>query len=373
MYLIVTEVKNNTLLTDFILLESYAKRGLSSLYKTSKAKLKDTKNTLWTNFFNIKTEYNAYFKNFHPNYDESKIGLISLKNNVVKFYNDISDFIILEMENRTIVIDEDWEDDIAILKSKYKVKTEYTEVFQKIIEMRKDGDEVAYTFLRDLIMENAINDEDVIEVLMVHITSHLNLRFKSGAYELADDVLAFYEIGVKNGYYLTDGKMSPRRFLNIVNTACSLEKQDWAKAFTHDYKHLLESKRKRDIILLCDAAITFADGDFISVANMLNINRFKDFDLEYRARLLKLQSNVELEKENMTYIVDEIRSFKYYIKRNMPRMNEATLKGTQTLFTYIERIIYDKVENIQDDLAKEKYVMLGKWLNKTISDKLGIK
>lgn len=370
LFLTTSEVKKNKQLFDAILLESYAKRGLSSVYYASKHSLKNHSPSLWNNYFKLKVEYNSYFKGFYQNYEESKIGLESLKNTLVKFYNDISDFIILEMENRMIVLGENWKEEINVLKIKYKESSDFTYIFDKIIEMRKHEDENAYYYLRDQLIANLIADEDIVEVLMVHITSYLNLRFKSGEYQLADDVLTFYEIGVRNGYYLTDGKMSPRRFLNIVNTACSLEKQNWAKDFKNDYKHLLESKFEKDIVLLCNAAISFADEDFISVSNILNVNRFKDFDLEYRARLLKLQSHIEIEKENTTYIIDEIKSFKLYIKRNMTQMNEATLKGTQTLLTYIERIVHGKLDHIEEDLAEEKYLMLGKWLNKTIKEKV---
>jgi len=370
LFLATREIKKNRQLLTPILLDSYAAQGLSFLFTDLKNEIEETDNGLWTDYYRIKAEQIAYYKGFYQNYDESKIGIQKLSERIQHFNKDISDFVILEMLNRSLVLNEDWKDEIALLKNTKSIATKYTNIFQRVVEMRESENEASYQFLRNEIINNSSLDEEIIEVLMVHITSFLNRRFIKGEYNLADDVLEFYTIGVMNGYYLTDGKMSPRRFLNIVNTACSLEKQEWANKFTLDFNHLLENKHRENVVLLSEAAVQFADGDFQEVSKLLNVKRFKDFDLEYRARLLKLQSNIETEKDNLSYIQDEIRSFKFYIKRNETKMSEPTMKGTKTLLKYLERMIDNNIENIEEDLSQEKYLMLGRWLKKSIAEQL---
>lgn len=372
-FLIEKEIKSNRQLKNSILIESYAKRGLTTHFLQVKNDLRQNEmNSLWSNHYQLRAEYNAYFNGFYQNYDESKEGLIRLHESMVNFKKDISDFIQLEMINRNIVLDENWDQEIAKMQNPDLIQTKYTEIFDLVISMRKHNNENAYHELRKIILKDDMENNEIVEILMVHLTSYLNLRFKKGEYHLADDVLAFYRIGITNGYYLTNGKITPRRLLNIVNTACSLKKQKWAQEFVSDFDHLLDTKLRDDIVLLCKAAIHFADEEFDAVSDILNTKRFKNFDLEYRARLLKLQSNVEIEQHNHSYILDEIRSFKFYLKRNESKLNIATVKGTKTLLNYIERIIEKDLNNIKEDLQLEKYIMMGRWLNKTIDKKLNI-
>jgi len=369
LYLAIQTVVSNPLLKSSALLDNYAARGISTLFHDLKDEIDTHSTSIWDNYHRIHSEFLSYFKGFYPNYTESRSGLLRLITSILHFTKDISDFVMLELVNRSLILNEDWKDQIAALEVATETRTKFSNLFEQVFSMRKDESETAYRHLREEIINGHTLEPEIIEILMVHITSFLNRRFKKGEYKLAADILEFYTIGVRNGYYLTDGKMSNRRFLNIVNTACSLGKQDWAFQFTEDFAHLLQQNQRSNVEQLCRAAVHFANNDFGEASLILSTHKFNDFDIEYRARLLKLQSNVEIEKDNYSYIKDEIRSFHYYLKRNSTKMSEATRLGTKTLLKYLDRVLKNDLDEIEEDLNSEKYLMLGRWLRKSIREK----
>jgi len=363
-YMVQSHLEKNPPHKSAILAAALADRGAKDLfYKFSKTQENQHTDDLWQHYYSMAMYFNSYFGGFHDTYDSSKLALQSLSTELATFYSELSHFISLEMINREQVLQEDWQQSIIQLTTPNEITTPKTTTFKQLEELRLKGSRRSFDYLTKYLQQSESKKTVVNEIILVHLLSFINRQEKAGNHEYTKELLALYTWGVTSGTYLNKGIMSPRRYLNIVNTACALDQLTWCQSFIKEYSNLLDNKLKDQAIIVASSSLAFSRGEFADTLAALQKYRFKDFDLELRARILRLQCKFELDCQNIHYLQDEFNSMKYFIKRNTSQVSEATTKGILTLIKYLSAIARRKGSpTMTASIANEKYLMNKRWL-----------
>jgi len=366
-YFIHRESRSNELYKKALLLKSYAKRGLKNEFDKLKPSLQEFEKSkpisLWDEFYNLEIEHLSYYENMTDSVEESKAVLEKVFSLINTFYENLVSFYKVELVNREVSINEDWSE----VKTKIKAindKNHVTEICQKLMSLKEYREEDDYRYLRKYIdSEKHVFSKDINYAILIHLTSYLNHQIKLGRTNLSRELLELYKAGIDSGLLIVNGRIPTRRFYNILNLACGNDAYDWAEEFVEKYAILVDANIEIETKLLAKAEINFKKGNYEAVIEELVSTKYKNFDQELKARWLLICSEFELNRDNILFIEDRVRSMSYYLKRNEKNMDTFSYEGIRNLCKFLLKLTkpFDS-KQLQIEISKTKYLVYRQWL-----------
>ena len=373
-YLIWSEIESDRMTQDTLLLKALGKRGMSDFFHKhkEKSKISITKSPkgLWNNYHEFMTEYLLYFCNMTSDIKQSKIALKSAYESLKKFCGILNHYLILEMHNRNILVKEVWEDEISEFTNNYKIKHDFSEILDNLIEMKVSKTEESYKKLIRKV-ENENISKEIRYTILIHLRSYLSFRIIKGDLTVTPKLLDLQKYGLEKGILFPSGRIPVIRFTNILNTASSLKEYDWAIKFVTDWCHLVDNKNINETKTLGYAQIEFNKQNFEKVIDLLIELKFKNCEFELKAKWLLLCSNYEINIDNYSIIEYNINTFKYFLKRNKSNTTELTFLSYMNCAKYILQIAKkSEINKSIEKIKNEKNLFFRSWILKKAMEKL---
>ncbi|MGK0316179.1 MAG: hypothetical protein ACI86M_002412 [Saprospiraceae bacterium] len=364
-YFVYSEVQSNEFQSRNLLMQSYAKRGL----KKDFFKLKDDMNnsineapiSLWDDFYKLQIEHLTYFENMTNTVTDSRIILEGAIFSINNFYDKLASFYELELVNREITIKEDWSEENSKLKPHHSTD-EISEICTRLISLKRETDQENYDYLKR-ILENDNFSRGIKYAVLIHLTSYLNHQIKIGDLHLSNELLNLYKRGIDSGLLINNGKIPSRRFYNILNLACGSGAFDWAEDFVENHAQLVDSSSEEETKILAKSEINFKKGNYDFVIDKLVTIKYRNFDHELKARWLLICSEFELNRDNIPFIEDRVRSMNYYLMRNEKNMDVFAFEGVKNLCKFLVKLAKpNDPAMLENEIIETEYLVYRGWL-----------
>lgn len=375
-YFIWAEIENDTMMEDTLLLQALGKRGLTNQFYKHKEKSKERRETLpvglWNDYHSFMAEYLFYYCNMTSDISISKVALEDAHAKATLFYQTISGYLNVEMHNRTVLLKESWEDKLCIHVSPTKNLSHslpFT-VFDKLISLKYTKKESFYFELKKILKSETLST-DLSYAVTIHLSSFLNNQTVSGNRKLIPDLLELYQYGIEKNILFPNGNIPVIRFLNILLIACGIKEYDWAESFILNFSKLTGNELKTQVESLGKAHLEFSKNEFSNVFILLRSSKFKNFELEIRAKWLILASHYELNKDNFEMVEHSVNSFIYYIKRNKHKSITLSVDSFTKSARVLMLILKSNSPNeVLEKIKKESQLLYRGWLLKKINEKI---
>lgn len=156
---------------------------------------------------------------------------------------------------------------------------------------------------------------EVQQVLQGYLINYAAGRIREGKAGFMEEVFGLYDFGMASGIFFEKGLISSVRFINIIHLACALKKPGWAEAFVEKWHTSLQADVQEETTAVARALVFFERGRFGQVLQLLSGLKHKDPLLEIRVRSLIIMA-MEEEGYGQSLILDQIRNFEAYLRRN---------------------------------------------------------
>ena len=372
-YIIQRQLNKNQLQKDILLLKGYSERGLDRLYKRKRKKLKPIiegrgQLSLWNNLQKLHLSHFEYFSSISSSLEEAKIILNTAYNSLVSFTKILLGYYSVEMVNREVVLQENWQSELKLIKSIGPVESNINEIFSDLKLLKEKKNEESYEALIKALNSDSLSVE-LKHTILIHLISYQNHNTKKGNENAAKKVLDLYKFGLEHDILFPSGKTNIRSFLNIVNTACVFGNTEWAKNFVDNYSKCVGIEFEEQTKYLSLAQIYLCEKTPSKTLDLLKDIKFKNFDHELRARIISLFANFDLFKEDFDYMESNYRTFRYFMNKNQKKVDVTTHKATKNLIYFIKKIATSpEPESLRAQIIKEEYVMSKRWLIERINN-----
>ena len=365
-YMVWAEVEEDQMMKDTLLLQALGKRGLSNQFFQQKgrahSKRKELPTGLWHYYHDFMENYLLYFNNMTPDIKESKMVLKNAFEDLTNFSSNMNHDLTLEMQNRSVLLNEDYLDQLTRFGTQKKDLGEFTELIDITIKLKKEKSEESYSYLREKVKDSKLSRE-MRYTILIHLMSHLYHHIIKGNLNVKTNLLELQKYGIENGILFPNGKIPLLRFTNILTTACALEEYDWAYDFVDKYSQLVVHTDISETKTLGNAQIEFSKNNFEKVVSLLINTKFRTFDFEIKAKWLLLCSNYELNIDNYSIIESYVKSFQYFIKKNRQKSTELGFLSIKNSSKFILEIAKLKdIGNVIERIKTEKNLLHRKWL-----------
>ena len=366
-YFIYTEAFSNELQSSNLLMQSHAKRGLKKEFFKLKSDVNKSRENnsvgLWDDLYNLEIEHLTYFENMTNTVTDSRKVLEGAIASINDLYDKLVSFYELEIVNREVSINEDWEEVISTLKP-HQSASSINDICIRLISLKKNRDNESYEYLSSLLENESDSVSRGIQyAILIHLTSYLNHKIKIGELHLSKDLLELYKRGIDSGILINNGVIPSRRFYNILNQACGSGAFDWADHFVDNYAHLVDATKVHETKLLAKAEINFKKGNYDWVIDNLVTIKYKNFDHELKARWLLICSEFELNRDNVLFLEDRVRSMNYYLIRNKKNMDVFAFEGVKNLCKFLVKLAKPNDSGLlRQEIIDTKYLVYRGWL-----------
>lgn len=187
----------------------------------------------------------------------------------------------------------------------------YFHSYRCLSEPRADDDFFAY---KNLLTEAGqwLSATDLRDVLLFGINYCIR-RLNTDAPAFLRDVFDLYKLGLAQGTFLENGRLSRFSYKNIVTAALKLGETEWVEQFIESYSPLLPPEARAHYERFCRAKLCYQKRDYGQVQSLLHDLAFDDVLLELNARLLLL--NIYFETAEWRLLEGFLRSFERYLGR----------------------------------------------------------
>jgi hypothetical protein len=366
-YFVYSEVMNNEFQSRNLLMQSYAKRGLKKDFFKLKADMNNSINeapiSLWDDFYKLQIEHLTYFENMTNTVADSRKILEGTIFSINSFYDKLASFYELELVNREVTIKENWSEENPKLKPHHSTD-EISHICTQLISLKRNRDRKSYNFLLNILEnEQSKFSKSIKYAILIHLTSYLNHQIKIGDLHLNKELLSLYKGGIDSGLLINNGRIPSRRFYNILNLACGSKAFDWAEDFVEQYAQLVDPSSEQETKILAKSEINFKKGNYDWVIDKLVTIKYRNFDHELKARWLLICSEFELNRDNIPFIEDRVRSMNYYLKRNEKNMDVFAYEGVKNLCKFLVKLAKpNDPALIENEIIETEYLVYRGWL-----------
>lgn len=327
---------------------------------------------------------------FHPRtarYGFSADQLEAIMQNLDAFYILSKMRYSAELRNRQNILPEAYE--IALLGESIQLAEQHPvfggdKVFQAYRDilalMEQPENESIYRRLEDIAYHHLhlLRPTDQASLLRYLVNTSIQL-YNKGKQEYLGRQFRLYQLGLEQGLFLDEDKLSDTTFLNIIVTASVLGELDWIEGFIARYAPALPAAQQVDAVSLGTAYWYFAKGEF-SASNAL-LQQVESSGLQYQLRVksLSLRNYFELFLQDETYYelaVYESKAFGKFLRRN-EKITESRARGYLALCSFIRKLARLKVTGqwtggklakLRKELEREGAVVARPWLLEKLAE-----
>lgn len=232
---------------------------------------------------------------------------------------------------------------IEIIESLDEIPIEL-KIYYSIYKTNVDPDNLEnYKSLKDLILNNfQIFQKNKAKEMFESLINYTLLKINKGEKDYIKEMLDIYELGIEQGILLTDGKITPTSFRNIVGAALRIKRFDWAEEFIQKKINLIDQKYKKNALYFNLARLYFYKQQFEKVIETVRDVEFNDNLYTHVSKTMILISYYELENDEALFYFAE--SFKIFLKRRTKTAKSVTL-GYLNDIKYIKKLAKSRYNN----------------------------
>lgn len=362
-FLALEEIRQNTVEAKFIKLQSLLKLGLVDAFK-QKAKELDTElgeqitSDVWQLLWQVRVAHLKFFAAPVNKMGDLEPDLRQLLQSLDDFYFSAKLLYSAELLNRTKILQDTYH--IAfleeILKSleadNSKNPIIYT-LYKPLLELVKYDSYTAYLQLKQFLQDHPKHDILERQAILQHLINFISQLITADDETLVPEIFDLHEMGINQSIFTINGYFSANLFLNIVNTACHLNKWDWATDFVAKYADKLLPNEKEVAKLIANARIAFEKGNYKEADKELSQKKSLNINFQLNIWTLRLRTYYELEKP-LTILKYENENLYFYIFRNKKIGQTTQVKVLSFYKMYRSLISCRYEENLEKRKKKKK-------------------
>lgn len=195
-------------------------------------------------------------------------------------------------------------------------KEGFIQIFSTIVRLYQSRDRVDYDMLKSLTIKHfkQFNETEKFDMLTM-ANNFCIMEYNQGKTEYLTEIFEWYEYGLTQAAWTSDGHIDHKAFDNIVNVACRLKKSDWTVQFIQKYAKYLRDEVRESVKTMAWCHLEFSRNDFEAILEHLRDVEFVDIRYSLTAKTFQLISYYELSGYEVVFY-DACSSFAKYCRRN---------------------------------------------------------
>jgi len=272
-------------------------------------------------------------------------------------------------------------------------RQEFTvEIYYRLLKLLEDEQTEDYHTLKSKLFEaqDAFTTNELRQFLNF-MSNYCKRRLKQGDDNFLQEQFDVFLTGLESNCWATGVYFSPNSFVEIVQTALSLNKLAWTDQFLLEYGEELPAHSKDNTLNYCLALAAFHKGDYnLAQKHLMYINAVEDF--AYRMKFRVLLIKIYYDSHELTFdnaeehpINNEVETLRQYVLPSTnKKMSENVRQQHSNFANFFKRILSRKkkllfngvltqknIATLQYDLAELKPLIERSWLEEKIVELIG--
>ncbi len=254
---------------------------------------------------------------------------------------------------------------------KYELlSTPQIKIYNKLLLMlTKHDSEQHYTGLKtDLENHSRLFPKKELTNLYYFISNYCTEKIRKGEKKFTKELMQIYIKGLKDGFFLDDGLVSPWLFKNMVKLGLGLKNYEWTADFIKEYSERLPEEKRNDAYYFSMADMFYAQEKYGEAIYYLNQVEFSDVHYSLGAKELLLRIYYTIgETEPFLSLVF---SFKMYLKRNklITPATKAAYENFIRILQQLHKYGHKKTEDLEQKINNTKVLIGRNWLLQQIQN-----
>ncbi len=187
------------------------------------------------------------------------------------------------------------------------------------------------------------------------------------------ELFDLYVLGLENDLLLENGYLLEVNFNNLIILACRLKRFEWAKKFLEEKIDLIYIDNRKNVEAYSDAYISYSEGKYEEA-----VRKLMNGDLEFSIQFYTVNAKFVLLKTY--YLMDDfdnlyrfMDSLNVFLRRNTIQISKENQKGMLNFVSHLKKIYQSDNKNELLDLKKrmeKEPIYSKKWLLEQIDLKL---
>ena len=371
-FLVYQKETNESLFQQQLILgEIYKERGLYNLYKdlqkpTKKSADNLKSNDLFTNLKLLLWHHQRYFSEAITS--DNRIESLRKANYYLdQFHQNLKFYYQLEIENLNQLFYQE------VYSKSISNKSELNILLTELKKLISNKEVSSFEILKkDLKEQTAYYSRELQQVILLSLINACSYFIRAKQFSYGEEALELYEFGLQTGITLYNGKLSERRFLNMVdlksksvNIPDSNEFIDeWLKVTNTQPKHEKTFKNLAKAIWYFAKELyreSYEHTYFVEIT-------LKDANISHRVRLIKICSLYSLDN-NYPLFRKELKNAKdfYTYTSKKKELSPHIIEGAGNLITILEKLWnkegYDSIKNFKEEC---NYIVHEFWVEKIL-------
>ncbi|MEO0728241.1 MAG: hypothetical protein AAFZ63_27080 [Bacteroidota bacterium] len=230
-----------------------------------------------------------------------------------------------------------------------------------------------YFKLKSLIQSSAIlfPPKKAINDFYTTAQNYCVKKINSGERQFLNELFELFKMQIDQKLLLTDGKLNPWYFRNIIVVALRLGEYDWVEDFINRFKTELPDSHKENAVTYNMAQLYFYQKQYDKVLEQLRFVEYDDMSYNLNSKVMLMLTYYELDEFDL--LDSHLDSFEVFLKRR----KDFTADRKQIyiwLIKYTRRLTRiipgDKkaLQKLKEDIQSTKGVVNANWLLQKIEE-----
>lgn len=261
-----------------------------------------------------------------------------------------------------------------ILESNLLEQSPAISLYYQIHKMWTDVENEEHYFkLKSLIQSYAVlfPPKKAINNFYTTAQNYCVKKINSGERKFLNELFELFKLQISQKLLLTDGKLNPWYFRNIIVVALRLGEYDWVEDFINQFKEELPESHKENAVTYNMAQLYFYKKQYDKVLEQLRFVEYDDMSYNLNSKVMLMLTYYELDEFDL--LDSHLDTFEVFLKRR----RDFTADRKQIyiwLIKYTRRLTRiipgDKksLQKLKDDVQSTKGVVNANWLLEKIAD-----
>ena len=249
----------------------------------------------------------------------------------------------------------------------------YYNIFQILSEDESDEN---YFELKELIENNAkyFPRDVAIEELYGAAQNYCVRRINRGDRTFLTELFELFKLQIDQDLLLSDGKLSPRYFRNIIVVALRLGEYNWTEQFISNFQAFIPENLRDNAVTFNLAQLYFHKKDYNKVIQKLRFVEYDDISYNLNSKTILMATYYELDEIEPLYSLTD--TFRTYLsrQRKLKKLPQAKVESFLHTIRFIRQLIKvlpgDKqtLKILKEDIQSTKGVVNANWLLEKVTE-----
>ncbi|MEL7248192.1 MAG: hypothetical protein AAFO03_07225 [Bacteroidota bacterium] len=196
-------------------------------------------------------------------------------------------------------------------------------------------------------------------------------KINSGKREFLNELFELFKLQIQQELLLTDGKLNPWYFRNIIVVALRLGEYDWVENFINEFKNDLPETHKENAVTYNMAQLYFYQKRYEKVLEQLRFVEYDDISYNLNSKVMLMLTYYELDEIDL--LDSHLDTFNTFIKRRRD-FTEKRKAPYKALIRYTKKLVRiipnDKsaLEKLKKEIHEHPNIANASWLLEKIQE-----